>query len=56
MKRNNHILIMIVLLNTMIFFILQYHFDDKYTFDSPIGRDGIIDLTGNSAINVLAYG
>ncbi|MFR1297290.1 MAG: hypothetical protein ACLSBH_18690 [Coprobacillus cateniformis] len=56
MKRNNYILIMIVLLNTMIFFIFQYHFDNKYTFDSPVGKDGIVDLTDNSAINMLTYG
>ena len=47
---------MIVLLNTMIFFIFQYHFDNKYTFDSPVGKDGIVDLTDNSAINMLTYG
>lgn len=57
MKKNNILLIICSFFIAIVFFIGQYHFDNKYTYDSPIGYNGVIDLsTDTKSVNMLTYG
>lgn len=57
MKRNKILIIVTSITAAILLFFFQYQFDNKYTFDSPVGVDGVLDLSHNfQSTNMLTYG